>query len=102
MPPKAGFPGTRLSTLQEQDGSAGNPDSEEIYESIDESLFDEYESSYIYNVESVPERPANTCKLIISFDPRSYFQFFNVARFFLKNSWACMVSRELGTMLYIV
>ena len=69
MPTKAGFPGptgTGFPKLQEQEGSAGNPDSEEIYESIDESLFDEYESSYIYRVESVPERPANTCKFIAS------------------------------------
>ena len=59
-----GFPGPGIGfpKLQEQDGSAGNPDSEDIYESIDESLFEEYESSYIYRVESVPNRPANTCK----------------------------------------
>jgi hypothetical protein len=75
MPTKPSLPGpgTRFPKLQEQDGSSGNPDSEEIYESIDESLFDEYESSYIYRVESVPERPANTCKFIVSFDPRPYF-----------------------------
>lgn len=64
--PKA-FPGPASTTgfpkLQEQGGSSGNPDLEEIYESIDESLFEEYESSYIYRVESVPEKP---CKYSIA------------------------------------
>lgn len=64
FPVPKGFPGPGIGfpKLQEQDGSTGNPDSEDIYESIDESLFEEYESSYIYRVESVPDRPANTCK----------------------------------------
>ena len=63
FPALGGLPGPGGGTfprLQEQ--GSGNPDSEDIYESIDGSLFEEYESSYIYRVESVPDRPANMGK----------------------------------------
>ena len=56
--PKTGLTGFEFPKLQEQDASE-NPDSEGIYDRIDESLFEEYESSYIYQVDSVPEKPAN-------------------------------------------
>lgn len=55
-------PGTGLSPkLENVGGSAGNPDSKNIYANVDE----EYGSSCIYSVESVPERPANACEYLV-------------------------------------